>query len=80
MTVTFSISDIIRIILTILQICLYLIIFFKLHKLKGNKPASITELLKKGGELFNKYIGTLDINKILSLKDKQNKEPDNEDK
>lgn len=79
MTLTFSIPDIIRIVLTILQICLYLIIFFKLHKLKGNKPASITEILKKGAELFNKYIGTIDINKILSLKDKQNKEPDNEE-
>lgn len=75
-----SIDNIIRIGILIIQIAFYIIIFFKLHKLKGDKPASITEILKKGAELFNKYIGTIDINKILSLKDKQNKEPDNEDK
>lgn len=75
-----SIDNIIRIGILIIQIAFYILIFFKLHKLKGDKPASITEILKKGAELFNKYIGTIDINKILSLKDKQNKEPDNEDK
>lgn len=75
-----SIDNIIRIGILIIQIAFYIIIFFKLHKLKGDKPASITERLKKGAKLFNKYIGTIDINKILSLKDKQNKEPDNEDK
>lgn len=66
---TISIPDLIRLCVTILQIVLYLIIFFKLHRLKGNKSNqtsfNIPNLLNKGKELFKKYVGEIDITKLL---------------
>lgn len=49
----------------LIQIIVYIVIFFKLHKLKGDSPMSITDILKKGKELFTQYIGKLDGNAIL---------------
>lgn len=81
-----SIENIIKIGILIIQILFYIIIFFKFHKIKGNKSLTLTDIVNKGKELFTKYIGTINISKLISDKlqepkpDKPPQDLNNEDK
>lgn len=82
--ITISIDNIIKIGILLIQIIFYVIIFFKLHKIKSTTPLTLADLITKGKELFTKYIGTLDENAVISqitkLFKQENKPTDNEPK
>lgn len=60
-----SIDNIIRIIIILIQVIFYLIIFFKLHKLKKDTPLSLADILAKGKEIFTQIIGKVNGDKVI---------------
>lgn len=65
--ITFTYSEIIAIVLTILRIFFYLVVIIMLYRLKAQKGITLADLLNKSVEGFKKYIGTLDPTKLISL-------------
>lgn len=71
-------TDIIEIIKAVVQIFIYVIIFIKLHNLKG-KPLTVADIMKKAKDGISKFVGTFNLTSLIELLErKENKDKDTE--